>query len=603
MADNHNLVLSIADIMYHLAMATRYGGDLFEYFDDYGIEEYDLYLEDDAIDYIPSIANTAKRMPDKVFGNVESDLTTRISFERAHNIVVYPISKVTNNEKPKVIVVCCRWEWNLWRFLQNNNYQVVTLNALVDYTLFKSVVMKSCAGYVSEIGAKSLFTKYPRTDLITNRSPVEKYIADHQIYGYSGAYDEEFIKLGHDLGTVCKGVGGSGVFVNGVYRYADNTSEKMNFINGHRVTTDVPLNTKHTVWIFGPSIVAGMFADDAHTIASGLQRELNTYFGDNNEWAVVNCSNHAAAEVWYVYDYLKSLPIKAGDVCIFHMDYPVILASGNEQIIDFNKIYSQPHNYGEVFIDVRHMSGKGYCSQGIELFKILQEGSWLDGKGVAEKAAVTSNTQQLTNSENEELQDYLNSLADYREKIGAIVMNCNPFTLGHRYLIEQSAAKVDKLYIFVVQEDKSFFKFADRFELVKRGTADLKNVIVVPSGKFIISQRTFEAYSNKSKLQDQVIDASMDVEIFATKIAPALGITIRFAGDEPLDKVTKQYNDTMSRILPQHGIDFEVITRKESGGAVISASRVRKYLEEKNFEAIKEIVPATTYDYLVEKYS
>ena len=169
-------------------------------------------------------------------------------------------------------------------------------------------------------------------------------------------------------------------------------------------------------------------------------------------------------------------------------------------------------------------------------------------------------------------------------------------------LVEESAAKVDELFVFVVEEDKSFFTFSERFELVKRGTKDLKNVTVLPSGKFIISQRTFEAYSNKASLQEEVIDASLDVEIFGKNIAPELGINVRFAGEEPLDNVTRQYNDTMRRMLPRYGISFEVIPRKEWNGSVISASRVRSLLEKRNFKEIREIVPETTYEYLLEKF-
>lgn len=181
-------------------------------------------------------------------------------------------------------------------------------------------------------------------------------------------------------------------------------------------------------------------------------------------------------------------------------------------------------------------------------------------------------------------------------------MNCNPFTLGHRYLIEYALNKVEKLYVFVVEEDKSIFSFSDRIELVKKGTADLENVVVIPSGKFIISSLTFSGYFNKAKLQDSTIDPSIDVELFGKEIAPQLGITVRFAGEEPLDNVTRQYNETMARILPQYGIEFDVIPRKETNDGIISASRVRKLLEKKNFEAIKQLVPITTLKYLKEKY-
>ena len=185
-----------------------------------------------------------------------------------------------------------------------------------------------------------------------------------------------------------------------------------------------------------------------------------------------------------------------------------------------------------------------------------------------------------------------------RISIGAIVMNCNPFTLGHRYLVEHAAAQVVKLYIFIVEEDKSQFPFADRIELVKQGVKDLSNVEVLPSGKFIISQQTFSGYFNKAELQDVAVDSSEDVEIFGREIAPTLGITIRFAGEEPNDTVTRQYNETMKKILPRYGVEFREIPRKAVGDEVISASTVREALKRGDFDKIKSLVPDTTLLYL-----
>ena len=182
-------------------------------------------------------------------------------------------------------------------------------------------------------------------------------------------------------------------------------------------------------------------------------------------------------------------------------------------------------------------------------------------------------------------------------------MNCNPFTLGHLHLVEYAAAQVARLYIFVVEEDKSEFPFADRFELVKRGVKNFRNVEVLPSGKFIISQQTFSGYFNKAQLQDAAVDSSLDVEIFATEIAPTLGITIRFAGEEPTDGVTRQYNETMRRILPRHGVEFREIPRKTFGDEVISASTVRELLKRGDFDRIKNLVPETTFDYLRQRFA
>ena len=181
-------------------------------------------------------------------------------------------------------------------------------------------------------------------------------------------------------------------------------------------------------------------------------------------------------------------------------------------------------------------------------------------------------------------------------------MNCNPFTLGHLHLVEYAAAQVARLYIFVVEEDKSEFPFADRFELVRRGVKNFPNVEVLPSGKFIISQQTFSGYFNKAALQDVQVDSSLDVEIFATEIAPTLGITIRFAGEEPTDSVTRQYNETMRRILPRHGVELCEIPRKTFGGDPISASTVRELVKRGDFDTIKNLVPETTLDYLRQRF-
>lgn len=167
-----------------------------------------------------------------------------------------------------------------------------------------------------------------------------------------------------------------------------------------------------------------------------------------------------------------------------------------------------------------------------------------------------------------------------------------------------AAKQVDLLYIFVVQEDKSFFKFEDRFWLVKKGVEDLENVVVIPSGRYIISSDTFSDYfdkENKTKY-DFNIDTSTDVRLFCEYVAPILGITVRFVGTEPLDYVTNVYNNALQETLPQYGIELKVIDRKEKDGDVISASRVRKLLQEKEFERIKKLVPKSTYEFLISRY-
>ena len=50
--------------------------------------------------------------------------------------------------------------------------------------------------------------------------------------------------------------------------------------------------------------------------------------------------------------------------------------------------------------------------------------------------------------------------------IGAAVMNCNPFTNGHRYLVETAASQCELLHLFVLSEDRSAFPAQVRYEPV-----------------------------------------------------------------------------------------------------------------------------------------
>ncbi len=223
----------------------------------------------------------------------------------------------------------------------------------------------------------------------------------------------------------------------------------------------------------------------------------------------------------------------------------------------------------------------------------------------------TENTveEDLTGEQNAEFKEYLSYLESERNdslapnaKIGAIVMNCNPFTKGHRYLVERASAEVDFLYVFVVEEDKSFFPFADRFKLVSEGLSDLKNVRVLRSGKFIISTITFPGYFTKDSAKEVAVDTSLDLRLFCKFIVPALGIGTRFAGTEPTDMVTRQYNHAMKETLPQYGVEFVEFERTANEDTVISASTVRARLEERNWDAIRELVPDVTYRYLRDRF-
>jgi len=185
--------------------------------------------------------------------------------------------------------------------------------------------------------------------------------------------------------------------------------------------------------------------------------------------------------------------------------------------------------------------------------------------------------------------------------VGAAVMNCNPFTLGHRYLIETAAKECDRVYIFVLSEDRSRFSAADRMEMVKRGTADLSNVTVLPTGPYLISSATFPTYFLKEREKAAEVHCRLDIEIFTKYFVPKFGITRRYVGTEPLSPMTGQYNDALRQYLPGSGIELREIPRLEKAQTPVSASAVRAHMDAGDAEALRAIVPETTYGYLKER--
>jgi [citrate (pro-3S)-lyase] ligase len=195
---------------------------------------------------------------------------------------------------------------------------------------------------------------------------------------------------------------------------------------------------------------------------------------------------------------------------------------------------------------------------------------------------------------------FLDSLPRAESPSSAIVMNCDPFTLGHRYLIETAAKESEHLYVFVLSEEKSFFSAGDRLNMVKIGTADLPNVTVLPSGPYLISSATFPTYFLKDRDEAKAVHCQLDIAVFTAFYAPRFRITRRYVGTEPLSAMTEQYNAALAEALPRHGIELVQIPRKEIENTPISASRVRAALTEKDWDTVRQLVPRTTYDYLQE---
>lgn len=179
---------------------------------------------------------------------------------------------------------------------------------------------------------------------------------------------------------------------------------------------------------------------------------------------------------------------------------------------------------------------------------------------------------------------------------GAVVMNANPFTLGHEYLVERAAAQCGVLHLFVVSEDASLVPFAVRWNLVKAGTAHLDNVVLHETGPYLISSATFPSYFLQDGAQVSRGHAELDAAVFG-RIAQALGITRRCLGNEPASQVTALYNQVLGERLPAFGVECVILPRKQDGQRPISASTARQCIHDGRWDQLESLLPKTTLAY------
>ena len=196
------------------------------------------------------------------------------------------------------------------------------------------------------------------------------------------------------------------------------------------------------------------------------------------------------------------------------------------------------------------------------------------------------------------LEEFLDSLPRYNGVCGAVVCNCDPFTLGHRHLIEYASSRCDDLYVFAVSERGSMFEPDVRFDMISRGTCDIPNCHVFESDMYLVSRATFPAYFISDAERADDIKTDIDIELFCRRIAPALNITVRYVGEEPFSAVTRAYNERMKELLPGHGIMLEEIPRL----AGISAGRVRSLIAAGDYEKTGKLVPETTYEIIKSRF-
>ena len=315
----------------------------------------------------------------------------------------------------------------------------------------------------------------------------------------------------------------------------------------------------------------GMYDDEMNIIATG------SCFGNTLRCLAVSSDHQGEGLMNQIISHLIEVQFNRGNTHLFlYTKCSSAKFFGDLGFYEIARIDGQI-----VFMENRRTGFKNYL-------KKMEESSAIQIQALTETSS--ANPVNLQSDHN------LQNLSTTDRKIAALVMNANPFTLGHQYLVEKAARENDLLHLFIVSEDASLVPFKVRKQLVMEGTAHLDNICYHDSGPYIISNATFPSYFQKD--ENAVIEshAMLDLTIF-TEIARAIGINCRYVGEEPTSLVTGLYNQIMSEKLPENDIECVIVPRKTDGEKAISASTVRQAIKDNDMDTLKKLVPESTLRY------
>lgn len=448
----------------------------------------------------------------------------------------------------------------------------------------KDIISEYCVNFQEEV--KERMAKYP----ISLKKPWPKKNENPDFFGelyqYKD-YENEIVQQ-----ETC--------FPLSSFKYRDSiVSKYCNAKNGRRVTCFQPCKYIGTIYILGRCMMLGIFTEDQYTIASILQKKL---LEKGFLYRVENCADMLRLDCSIDERFQEIGNFYTNDIVVFLSSSPNKVVSVPGMALE--KIYEE-HRIPSTWVSDNQYAHCNYKVNHIVADEIMNMISHcLVGKTVINNKKVQFCIQS-------EMQKYVkcNYLEQYFSTfdgrkyttVGAIVLECNPFNLEHRYWIERAYQQVDFLILFIIERDILTFSFEERFRMAVDGTKDLKNMIVAPSGMCILSEITFPEYLLKGEKRAVVYNARYDINVFADYIAYPLHITHRFGIKESKRANEEIYMEEMQHIFPRKGITYAEIPGKLQEQDNYSI-RVMKYLRDKEYIQALGLFPETTKKFFMEQF-
>lgn len=379
---------------------------------------------------------------------------------------------------------------------------------------------------------------------------------------------------------------------NNYFCMADYESELMNIKDGVRETANQIEDNLHNIFVFGNSTTFGYYTADDETIASYLQEYVAPYKYNVHNYATVNDT------LLNIYNRVINTGICDNDIVVIGIPKGFL---GNSVFlfphIDTTEGF-YTHTEKENLIDRAHLTAYGNSWIAEMIFHGLEKDmTFFD----TNDETIESQVEVLIEDFKKEHELFADDL-----QIGASVMSCNPFTSGHRYLVELGSRMFDYFVVFLMQEGMNLVFDKEECEnLVRVGVQDLDNVIVVPMSD-VFSYQTFWPEYNDIMLRHSKNYVGLNTYNLLNVVGKAfkqLNVKHFLCGIETDDNITRQHIVQAKTVFPQNDINVICIPRKQmkDNKLSISGTECRRMLAEGEYDKLNGFLQPQVIDYIKEK--
>lgn len=270
--------------------------------------------------------------------------------------------------------------------LRENGVQIISLRKIVTKAYNEKFVLGPLRDLKKQ-GVSAIMVRFPRLKEVENKTESEEKSANLAIKVLrenlkKNIYPEVYKELGVNEEYIDDVLSGWQLVSHpeGYDTLKDKSSKYVNIVNGQRVVNTDPehnlanklkLTSPSKLYFFGNSVMFGIGSDDDYTIPNLIAQKVPKY-------SVENKANFSMSDVVRGINLAKHTKYNKGDVVVFgshlnlEQDEIDSLGAG---YINLQDAYNRPHDYGEVFVDMTHMTKNGYQIAADTLYDFLKKES------------------------------------------------------------------------------------------------------------------------------------------------------------------------------------------------------------------------------------